>query len=129
MIYILLNIGAIGAATLAGLAIGVLFLRFGRVRTRPGVRLLGIAAIMEFWLASILAGALILAPPKGSEWTMAIGSASVIWIGFVLPVLAVSHTARGQGTRVIVTDAAHWLVVMLAQAIVLKLIGLVPPPV
>ena len=90
MIYILLNLGAITAATLAGLIIGVAFLRLGSVRARPGVRLLLVAIVMEFWLASILAGALILAPPKGSEWTMAIGSAFVIWIGFVLPVLAVA---------------------------------------
>ncbi|MCH4892611.1 hypothetical protein GO308_05740 [Sphingomonas sp. SFZ2018-12] len=128
MIYILLNFGAIAAATLAGLIIGVAFLRLGSVRARPGVRLLLVAIVMEFWLASILAGALILAPPKGGEWTMAIGSAFVIWIGFVLPVLAVGHTARGQGARVVVADAAHWLAVMLAQAVVLKLIGLVPPP-
>ena len=79
--------------------------------------------------ASILAGALILAPPRGSVWTMTIGSAVVIWLGFVVPSLAASYRMRALPGRTAIVDCGYWLVVMLAQAVVLRVIGLMPPPV
>lgn len=137
MIYIVLNAFQILAATAASLAIGLAYHwhSAGRVFStapalpaRPAV-LLVTAFIAEFWLAAILAGALILAPPEAGEWTMAIGSAVVIWIGFVVPVLVVTTLYRGQPARLTALDAAHWLLVMLAQAAVLQSLGLSPPPV
>lgn len=127
MIYIFLNAGAILAATLAGLAIGALFRRFS---TLPGPSAgYGVAAfVAEAWFCAILAGALILAPAKAGGWTMAIGSAVVIWIGFVVPVLVVSLGVRRVRAGSIAWDAVHWLLVMLVQAVILKSIGLVPPP-
>jgi hypothetical protein len=44
-------------------------------------------SLAEFWLASILAGALILAPSQAGVWVRALGSAVVILIGFVVAVL------------------------------------------
>ena len=133
MIYIILNAGPILAATVVGLAIGFLWMRSGSVdsgtaQAKPGLGFAVIAFVAEFWLASILAGALILAPPEAGEWTMAIGSAVVIWVGFVMPALLVSERFRGTPWRVVASDCGHWLVVMVAQAVVLKAIGLVPPP-
>lgn len=128
MIYILLNIGPIAAATLLGLAMGWGYNRAlgsGR-RLTPG--LIAVAVLGEFWLAAILAGALILAPDKASPWVMATGSAIVIWAGFVLPLLAITQGYRRATLRVMIGDNAHWLAVMLAQAILMKAIGLVPPP-
>jgi hypothetical protein len=52
----------------------------------------------------------------------------VIWLGFVVPVLAASYRYRAIGLRVGLIDCGHWLMVMLVQAVVLRLIGLVPPP-
>ncbi|MEQ8772971.1 MAG: hypothetical protein RIC51_09080, partial [Erythrobacter sp.] len=92
MIYIILNLLPIAAATLVGLAIGLVWLRASDILL-PGWRTLAAAALAEFWLASILAGALILAPPQAGEWVMALGSAVVIWIGFVVPVLWVTFMA------------------------------------
>lgn len=131
MIYIVLNGGAILAATLVGLLLGMAWqVGFDRGRIGgPGVAgtlLLAFAA--EAWLCAILAGALILAPPKGSVWTMTIGSAFVIWLGFVVPSLAASYRMRSLAVRTALVDCGYWLVVMLAQAVVLRLIGLVPPP-
>ncbi len=128
MIYILLNIAPILAATMLGLAMGWRYNRTlggGRSLT-PGLIL--VAALGEFWLAAILAGALILAPDKASPWVMATGSAIVIWAGFVLPLLAITQGYRGASVRVMIADNAHWLAVMLAQAVLMKAIGLVPPP-
>jgi hypothetical protein len=127
MIYILLNLAAISVATIAGLLIGIGYLRTAGLG-RPATGGIVAAVIAEFWLCAILAGALILAPPKASPWTMAIGSAVVIWIGFVVPALVVAQSARRLGARAIAADCLHWLVVMVVQALVLKSWGLIPPP-
>lgn len=132
MIYIVLNGGAILAATLAGLIVGTLFQAIidrRLIRARGWTVSLALAFLAEAWLCAILAGALILAPPKGSVWTMTIGSAVVIRLGFVVPSLAASYRMRGLAARAMLVDGGYWLVVMLAQAVVLRLIGLVPPPV
>lgn len=127
MIYIVINSAAILAATLAGLLVGFVYLRVaGLAWRRPATALA--ALIAEFWLAAILAGALILAPAKADPWTMAIGSAVVIWIGFVVPTTVVTQSARQARTGAIALDCLHWLVVMVIQALVLKSIGLIPPP-
>ncbi len=127
MIYIILNLIPILVATVTGLAIGALWLRAGGAG-QTGTPTIIAAFIAEFWLAAILAGALILAPPKGGVWTMTIGSAVIIWIGFVVPALTATYAARGLPARATIADSAHWLAVMLAQAVVMRLIGLVPPP-
>ena len=98
MIYILINLWPIAAATLLGLAIGLVWLRASGIRL-PGWAGLAGAALAEFWLAAIMAGALILAPPEAGAWVMAVGSAVVIWIGFVVPVLCVTFMAHGIGPR------------------------------
>ncbi|MGI3901861.1 MAG: hypothetical protein ACRYGP_11515 [Janthinobacterium lividum] len=131
MDYILTNLGSILVATVAGLVLSLVYHRTARqpgdLRRSGSPGLLVTAGIAEFWLACILAGALILAPQQAGAWTMAIGSAVVIWIGFVLPVLAVTETARGVPVARTVADNLHWLVVMVAQAVVLHLVGLTAP--
>lgn len=125
MIYIALNLGPILAATLAGLLIG---LAYRAVAVGPGAPgLLPVAAIAEAWLAAILAGALILAPVKAGGWTVALGTAFIIWVGFVAPALIVTQRARGLGWLGVGGDCGHWLVVMLAQAAVLHAVGLRHP--
>lgn len=125
MIYIALNLGPIMAATLAGLLIG---LAYRAVAVGPGAPgLLPLAAVAEAWLAAILAGALILAPVKAGGWTVALGTAVIIWVGFVVPALVVTHRARGLAWRAVGGDCGHWLAVMLAQAAVLHAVGLRHP--
>jgi len=124
MIYIVQNLIPILLATFAGLGVGALWFR----PRKTSAGFLVTAFLAEFWLCAILAGALILAPPKGGVWTMSLGSAFVIWIGFVAPVIAATYRVRAIGTRAAIGDSAHWLAVMLAQAVVLRLVGLVAPP-
>ena len=130
MSYIVVNAFAILLATAAGLAVSALYRatagrRLGALERhgRP-VTLLVTALLAEFWLASILAGALILAPPQADPWIMALGSAVVIWIGFVVPVLLVTHLFRGLSFAAACLDSGHWIAVMLVQAVVLHLVGL-----
>ncbi len=123
MIYIVQNLVPILVATLAGLIVGALIYPAARRR----VDWLITSFVAEFWFASILAGALILAPAKAAPWVMAIGTAVVIWIGFVVPALVVTLRARGVTTGEVVRDAGHWLVLMVVEAAVLHGVGLTPP--
>ncbi len=127
MIYIVINLWPIAAATLLGLIIGLVWLRVSGTPLPGWTTLIG-TALAEFWLASILAGALILAPPQAGVWVMALGSAMVIWIGFVVPVLWVTFTAYGLGTSKMRWAILYWLAVMLGQACLMQGIGLVQPP-
>lgn len=128
MIYILLNLLPIAVATAVGLMIGYAWRAIFGSGGRPGIGTAALAVAGEFWLAAILAGALILAPPKADPWVMAIGSAVVIWAGFVLPAVAITLAHRGVAARAVATDALYWLVTMTVQAVLMKAIGLVPPP-
>jgi hypothetical protein len=136
MIYILTNAYPILAATLAGLAFGggYYFLvdraavKLSSDSSAKLTVLAALAFIAEAWFASILAGALILAPPEAGRWTMAIGSALVIWIGFIVPVLLVTHRTRALSARAALSDYGHWLGVIVIQAMVLQTIGLRLPP-
>lgn len=130
MIYIWLNLFPILIATALGLMIGAAYrVTFDRAAGRMSVGAVVTAALGLFWFASILAGALILAPPKAAPWIMAVGSAVVIWAGFVLPVVAITHSYRGGRPALIGRDSLYWLLTMTAQAVAMKLIGLVPPPI
>ncbi|MBY0447435.1 MAG: hypothetical protein K2P95_01995 [Hyphomonadaceae bacterium] len=132
MDYILRNAVPILAASAAGLLVSIAYhflpgAKAGGMagRTDPPL-LLATAALMQLWLCCILAGALILAPTDqgAGPWTMALGSAVVIWIGFIAPVIATSYAYRGVGRDLAFKDALAWLLVMLTQAAVLRWIGM-----
>ena len=126
MVYIVTNAFAILVATCAGLAVGAGYAALQGWRGHPPI-VIGTIAVAEFWLACILAGALILAPPQAGAWTMALGSAVIIWIGFVAPTLIVTTLFDGVPIRRGFLNIAHWLIVMLVQAAVLESFGLVRP--
>lgn len=122
MSYIITNALPILVAGLVGTA---LIAALWRGRTTAPI-LLATFALLS-WLAAILAGALILAPVTAGVWTVALGSAGIIWIGFVLPTVTVSLVTRGVGWPRALTEAGTWLAVILAQAVVLRAIGVVGP--
>lgn len=128
MIYIVLNLVPITAATLAGLAIGYAAHRLGAGEQRLGWGMAALVAAGEFWLAAILAGALILAPPRADPWVMTVASAVVIWAGFVAPTVAISFVHQRASSRRAAGAVLHWLAVMVTQAVVMKAIGLIAPP-
>jgi hypothetical protein len=131
LIYIWLNLGPILAATVLGLVLAVLWHRLpGAPPLALGRPALVVAtSLAEFWLAAILAGAIILAPKdQAGPWIMAIASGVVIWAGFVLPTLLVSQLYRGMSAGRIIRDLGYWLVLMVLQAALLQALGLVAPP-
>jgi hypothetical protein len=123
MIYIIINAWPIIIAALSAVGLGAIWYR--RAVSTPT---LVIIILAHFWLGSILAGALILAPPKGDVWTMTIGSAVVIWAGFVAPTIAASYRLRSQSWRIVAIDAGYWLAAIVLQASLMRMIGLTPPP-
>lgn len=123
MIYIVINAIPIALATLLGLLIA-------QFVDRPkGLTGWLVALLATAWLCAILAGALILAPPRAPPWVMTIATAWVIWVGFVVPALATSLLMAGQRWGRVGRACLWWLVVMLVQVVVMKLVGLTPPPV
>jgi hypothetical protein len=118
MRYILLNSAPIAAAAIAGFLLLALTSRARLTAGRATCAFLGLA-----WLAAILAGALILAPVEAGGWTIALGSAFIIWIGFVLPALAIALVQRGVSVGAALLDAFLWLAIMLTQAAVMHVIG------
>ncbi len=128
MEYVNANIVAIGVATLVGLLIGFGHFLLSRPGERPAAGFVILTAIAEFWLAAILAGALILTPEDlGNPYLTALATTVVIWIGFVAPVLLVNMRFRDHPGPMAAADALHWLAVMVAQAMVMTAIGLVQP--
>ena len=139
MTYILDNFLPILVATVAGFLFGAAWYAalsgpwmraVGLTRERAqraSKAIYAVAFALEFWIACILAGAIILAPPEASEWTMAIGSAVVIWVGFVLPTVAVNNLYALRPKRLIAIDAGHWLGVFVVQVVVMQAWGLVAP--
>lgn len=127
MIYILENASAIVVAALAGLAIGFVHHRATGSDQRAGLGLAATTLIANAVIATILAGALILAPVKAGAWIVAIGTAFIIWAGFVAPAVVVSLRYHGVATGKVARDAGYWLVVMVVEAAALHAIGLVPP--
>lgn len=130
MIYIVPNALPILVATLAGLVVGATYRRLASRGTAGRVDwgFVALAFAAEYWLAAILAGALLLAPPRADATVMAIGSAVVIWLGFIVPAVVVTLRYHGVAARTIALDCAHWLGVLVVQAVVLHAIGLTLPP-
>ncbi len=128
MIYIWLNLLPILAAAAIGLGAGLAFRAVSGLPAPRSVSHLLTVFASQAWLAAVLAGALILAPGKAGAWTMALGSAAIIWIGFVVPATIVMLRARSEPLRTVAAEGGYWLLVMLAQAVTLHLIGLAPPP-
>ena len=142
MIYIWQNIIPILAATLAAFTFGGLYywalrkpylraagLNARAAEKRPGLLHYIAIFIAEFWMAAILAGAVILAPTDegAGPWTMAIGSAIIIWVGFVLPALFVSYRLLGLKRRLVAIDTTHWLIAMVLMAVTVQAIGVSGP--
>ena len=129
--YIFVNALTILFSACAGLIVGLsyraLLFRKGDRVSGSFVGLIITAFIAEYWLAAILAGALIVAPQQANPWVMAIASAVVIWAGFLVPVLIVTYMFRGLSKSAMALDCGHWCVVMIVQAGVLQAVGLIHP--
>ncbi|MGB3753172.1 MAG: DUF1761 domain-containing protein [Parerythrobacter sp.] len=132
MIYIVENAWPILLAATLAFALGFVWPSpRGRGRSRLRISLGAQALVFAslVWMAAILAGALILAPVDAAGWTVALGTAAIIWGGFVLPVVAADAARSRAGWRRPVVLASYWLTAMLLMAATLKLVGVEGPEV
>ena len=143
MIYILQNIWAILAGTVAVFAFGAgYFTLLNRPWMKaaqlteadlsgPGGKPSPVPFIVtfaaEFWVASILAGALILAPVEAGVWTITIVTPIILWIGFVVPAMLVNNSFERRPFGLFVLNAGHWLGVLVIMSAVIRLVGVSPP--
>jgi hypothetical protein len=131
MNYICLNILPIFVAAVAGFLFSVSYYRMARhtpVRKPVNALFLTIVFIVEFWIAAILAGALILSPQdQAGPWVMAIGTAVILWIGFVFPAIIVDTLLQSEAKKRILLQGLHWLGVLLIMAMVTQYIGVEAP--
>jgi hypothetical protein len=118
MAYLWLNALPILLAGLAGaVPLGLLW-------RLPGAIALGV--LSSIWIAAILAGALLIAPVPTGVWVVTLVTPVILWIGFILPALLASMSARGVAWSRTLADSAAWLAALLLQASVLRLVGLTP---
>jgi hypothetical protein len=96
-------------------------------RARPPSLVFLLAFVCEAWIAAILAGALILAPVEAGGWTVALGTAFILWVGFVLPVIVVDHRTQRLPWTLTGIDAGHWLGAFAIIAAVLQAVGVAAP--
>ena len=134
--YITLNLVSITAAAVASFLFGAVYYVMlkrpyasasGTGTERRSIGTYATVFAAEWWLAAILIGALILAPVEAGLWTVGLGSAAIIWVGFVLPATVVNTRLRAEPWTLALIDAFHWLGVMLVQAVVMILIGTTAP--
>lgn len=87
-----------------------------------------LAAIAQFWLAAVLAGALLMGPPSSQPWGRMFVTVVMIWVGIIVPPLMVTLRFRGHPGPMAAADSVHWLLVLLIQASVMQSLGLTRPP-
>lgn len=116
------------AATAFGLLVGLGHFLLSKPGERPRLDFLILVAIAQFWLATVLAGALLLGPPTGRPWLAMLSTVFIIWVGFIVPPLMVTLRFRNHPGPLAAADSVHWLLVLLVQASVMMSLGLNQPP-
>ncbi len=91
---------------------------------KPSPRPYIISIICEFVMAYMLAILLLHTSTDGFTLGAALYSAFLLWLGFIFTTQLVNHQYSIRPFALTVIDSAHWLGVLLVQALVLTLVGL-----
>lgn len=83
-----------------------------------------ISVICEFIMAYMLAVLLLHTSKDGFTTGSALFAAFCIWLGFVLTTQIVNHRYSLKPWSLTIIDSAHWLGVLLIQALVMSFMGL-----
>ncbi len=129
-----INVIAVLAATIAGMAVGALWyspLLFARPWMRaigkeptdikPTPRPFFVAGIANLVMATMLAG--LMFHVGGAQIRTGVVSALLVWLGFVATTIAVNHQFQGQPFALTLIDAGHWLAVLVVMAVVIGAFG------
>lgn len=93
------------------------------LRANPSKTPFIVAAVCEFVMAWVLAGALGHLGPGQVSTRNGVITALILWAGFVVTTMAVNHGYQGSKRILTVIDGGHWLGVMLIQGLVIGLFG------
>ena len=130
-----LNVLAVLLAALAAFAFGAVY--YGllskpwmaaaridpNVPGKPLAPLLVNSILWEVVMAFVLAGLIGHLGPDQTHLRNGIISGGFVWIGFVLPSLAINQRYQGFGWRLTLIDGAHWLGVLLIMGAVIGWMG------
>ncbi len=116
------------AATVFGLLVGLGHFLLSKPGEKLNIGFLALTAVAQFWVATVLAGALLLAPRTGQPWITMLTVAVVAWVGFIVPPLMVTLRFRGHPGPMAAADSLHWLLVLVVQGTVMQALGLMPVP-
>lgn len=90
----------------------------------PSPRPYIISIICEFVMAYLLAVLLLHTSTDGFTLGSALYSAFLLWLGFIFTTQLVNHQYSLRPFALTAIDSAHWLGVLMIQALVISLIGL-----
>ena len=90
-----------------------------KARARPVSVLLGLTIVAELVMAYALAGLIGHIGVDHIRLTTGLISALAVWLGFIVPVLAVNYAYQGNPTSLLAIDGGHWLGVLLLQGLVI----------
>ena len=79
------------------------------------------AIVAQLIMAFVLAMVITLIGGTGHALANAIGTAAILWLGFVITTMTVNHAFQDAKTQLTLVDGGHWLGVMLVQGLVLGL--------
>lgn len=82
-----------------------------------------IAFLGQFVMALFLAGLLAHFGSASMSLKGGLLTAASVWLGFILPAMAVNHAFQGAKRELTLIDSGHWLGVLLIQALVIVSIG------
>ena len=132
---------AVGAATLCGIAIGFgYYAVLGDAwRQAAGMseedaqagRSIGsylIAGICYLILAFGLFGVTWHASVGDIDLRASLIAAGLAWLGFVVTTMTANHRFQGRPARLTVINAGHWLLVLMAQGLIIGLLSRQPAP-
>ena len=131
---------AIGAATICGIVIGVIYYRLLGSAWQSAAAMTDAAAEAGRSLGSYIVAALcymLLAFALfGVTWHASIGdvtlrasliAAGLAWLGFIASTMVANHRFQGRPLSLTLINAGHWLIVIFAQAVVIGLLAATPP--
>ncbi len=129
-----INVIAVLAATIAGMAIGALWYS-PLLLAQPWMRAIGkrpedimptprpfiVAGLSNLVMATMLAG--LMFHVGGAQIRTGVISALLVWLGFVATTIAVNHQFQGMPFALTLIDAGHWLAVLVLMAVVIGAFG------
>ena len=100
--------------------------RIDAVQAKPGAALLGLTFGAELVMAWVLAGVIGRSGLDGSTLENGIFCGFLVWLGFMVTIMAVNHRYQAYGWSLTAIDGGHWLGVALIMGAVIGWLSVGP---